>query len=155
MRRRYFDQAELVCFFINFVPFHQLVIRQEFKVAFDLTTIDPGKRIKPLKDQHKLREQDIDRVLLPDMNFFMQQDLVVGLPFIFFRVDKNDIAKGAGSFIARYFNDAVRPITNRGIFKRTINKYTRLEKKAGSEYDHSKPINENDPVHQLRKRKFS
>src|SRR5688500_5450932 len=103
MRCRYFYQAKLVAFFINLL-LYQLVVGEEFKIAFDLPAIYPRKGIEPLKDQYEFRNQNIKGVFLPDMNFFMQQDLVIRFPFIFFGVDKNNIAKGAGCFITAYFH---------------------------------------------------
>src|SRR5678815_1214683 len=115
MRCRYLHKAKLVALLIYFFLLHQLIIGQEFKIAFYLATIDPCKWIEPLKDQQQLGNYNIKRMVLTDMNFFMQQYLVIRFPFIFFRVDKNIIGKRTRCFITAYFYYPVFTINDHGV----------------------------------------
>ena len=73
MRCRYFHKAKLVTLFIHFFFLHQLVIGQEFKIAFDLAAIDPCKWIEPLKDENDLCKQQIKGMFLLNMDLLMKQ----------------------------------------------------------------------------------
>src|SRR5215471_5931690 len=110
MWRRDFHQAKLVTLLLDFIMLHQLIIGQELKITLDLAAVDPGKWIKPLKNQHQLGNDNIDSMSLFDMNLLMQQDLVVRFPVILFRVDKNIVAKRTRCFIAFDFNNPVSAI---------------------------------------------
>src|SRR4030095_10762857 len=140
MWRRYLHQAKLVTLLVNFLLLHQLVIGKKFKITFDLTAIDPCKWIKPLKDQQQLGDHDINSMLLTDMIFFMQQYLVIRFPLIFFRVDKNIIAKRTRRFITAYFYYSIRSIDNDRVAISPPKQQCQLKYKTCSKHDHSKPI---------------
>src|SRR5215471_14526262 len=112
MWRRDFHQAKLVTLLLDFIMLHQLIIGQKLKITLDLAAIDPGKWIKPLKNQHQLGNDNIDGMFLLDMNLLMHQDLAISLPVIFFGVDENVVAKRAWSFIALNFNNSIWAVNN-------------------------------------------
>ena len=63
-------QAKLIGCLVRALLDH-LIIGQVFQVLLDLLFIDPGKRIKPLENDQKLRKEDVDAMPLVNMNAFM------------------------------------------------------------------------------------
>ena len=79
---RYSYEAQLVFYLIYLFALHQFIVRKKFKIIFYLASIDPCKGVKPLEDQYQFCDQDINGVFLPDMKFFVQENLVIRFPVI-------------------------------------------------------------------------
>src|SRR5437879_5576768 len=110
MRSGNSQQAQLVSRSFHFLVKQDGMIGKKFEVILYFLAVKPGKGIEPLQNDHDLRQQDIDRVPSADMDLFMDQDLVIGLPVIDGWVDKNIITERTGGAVTAGLYDAVTSI---------------------------------------------